>query len=109
MFKALDNYALLQLLRSIQDKKLGIIPDVGIPEGALYDEVCTHEKRMSSSSHHNKLNRLDLVSLIYAILYSEIKEIDDCPIDNLPTLMNKEWSCPQLQDRVLSRMRGDKV
>lgn len=109
MFKALDNWGILQLLRSIQDKKLGIIPDVGISEGALYNEVCTHEKRMSSVSHLNKLNRLDLVSLLYAMLYHEIKEIDSCPKDDLPTLMNKEWSCTQLHDRLLSRMRGDKV
>lgn len=75
-------------------------------ENNLYGEVSAHETRVSSTSNYNMLNKHDLLKLIYAIIYPEIKMIDESPIEDLPLMINNQWSCPQLKERLLNRMRG---
>jgi len=103
MFGEKDNYDLRQLLYGLINMRLGDSSN----DKDLSNEVYDHEKRMSDSSQFKRLNRGDLVSLIYSIIYPEIMLIDTCSKDDLPMLMNKKWSCPELEERLKRRMRGD--
>ena len=51
------------------------------------------------------LNRKDLVKLLYAMLIPERLKIDQTSLDELPLLVNEEWSVPELKERVIDRMR----
>jgi hypothetical protein len=38
------------------------------------------------------------------MLVEEITRIDDTPLEDLPTLINEDWSCPQLLERIKWRL-----
>lgn len=99
MFINKTNYELRQLLYALLHVKL---------RGSLYDEVYEHERmgHKRKDSQISFLNRIDLVQFLYAILLPEIKLIDDTPLNDIPKLLNHHWSCQELKDRVLERMRG---
>lgn len=99
MFGKETNWDLKQLLLNLIRQRVN-------NNNNLYGEVSAHETRISSTSNYNMLNKHDLLQLIYAIIYPEIKLIDESNLENLPLLINNQWSCPQLQERLLNRMRG---
>lgn len=99
IFSKSTNWDLRQLLDKLIRQRVN-------NDNGLYGEVSAHETRISGSSNYNMLNKPDLLKLIYAIIYPEIKLIDESPMENLPLMMNNEWSCPELKERLLNRMRG---
>jgi len=96
LFSYYTNKKLIELLHNIPRKKC---------EGYLWDEIYAHETRPSKESQFKFLNKLDLVKTLYACLIDEIKEIDDTPLEDVPKLLNREWSIPELKDRVNFRMK----
>jgi hypothetical protein len=99
IFSKDTNFDLQQLLINLIRQRVN-------NENNLYGEVSAHETRVSSTSNYTLLNKPDLLKLIYAIIYPEIRQIDDAPIENLPLMINNQWSCPQLKERLINRMRG---
>jgi len=97
IFSKDTNFDLLQLLKKLIDQRVN---------NNLYGEVTSHETRLSGSSFYHMLNKHDLLMLIYAIISPEIKQIDDAKPEELPLMINNVWSCPQLKERLLNRMRG---
>jgi len=96
MFDAVSNFELRLLARTLIQK----LPD-NISTEIYRQERNGHE---SQGSQFRFLNRLDLLNIIYGYLMPEIKRIDETPLDDLPTLINVEWSCSKLTARVNWRL-----
>lgn len=104
LFKDKDNWTLIDILRKIFDNN-AVRKDKGdVTE--IYSEMAEHEIRLSSTSQIKRLNRMDLIQILYAILMPEIKRIDEASVDELPLLLNENWTVPQLKERLLDRFRS---
>jgi hypothetical protein len=96
MFKERTNFELRHLALDLLNKK---IPD------PLYNEIFKHEKgRGSDSTQFKRLNKTDLLKIIYISLLPEITRIDTSPLEEVPLLLNEEWSVPELKERVRRRL-----
>ena len=101
MFGRHTNKSLLNLLNELIANRIR-----DTPENYRYtNEIKNHEANVSST-HLRLLNKSDLLSLIYSILYPEIIRIDNAKTQELPLMINEEWSCPELKERLNKRMRG---
>lgn len=102
MFIEDSNNQLIDLINKMFERKLS---------SNMLDEIDEQQVRRGGaetrSSHTSTLTREDLLKIIYAIISDEIQRINGASIEDLPLLINKEWSCPQLKERVLHRLRGD--
>jgi hypothetical protein len=97
MFDGLSNKELRMLIVDVRSKVLK-----GLLEEVFDQERSGHASR---ESQYKFLNRLDLLYIIYGLLAPEIRLIDETPMDDVPLLINHEWSCPQLTERVKRRLR----
>lgn len=99
MFHALTNFELRRMARDLPYKVAG---------DTLIKEITSQERpgHHSSGNQIRFLNRADLLCYIYGWLLPEIRLIDGASKEELPLLINKEWSCPQLHERVLWRLRN---
>lgn len=96
MFKDRTNFELKWMIIDLLHKR---IPDY------LYSEISRHEKgRGSDGNQLKKLNRVDLLKIIYIILAPEINRIDTAFLEDLPMLINEEWPVPELAERVRWRL-----
>ena len=74
----------------------------------IRDEIAIQE-RNGHESHGSQirfLNRVDLLHYIYGWILPEIRRIDGASKEELPLLVNEPWSCPQLRERVLWRLKN---
>jgi len=96
MFRERTNFELRHLALDLLHKR---IPD------HLHKEIFKHEKgRGSDSNQFKKLNKIDLLKIIYISLMPEIKRIDTTPLEDVPLLINEEWPVPELKERVRRRL-----
>jgi hypothetical protein len=97
MFDACTNADLRQIIGDVQRKKI---------YSKLWEEVDEQERKgkRSRDSQMTYLNRCDLLLILYGMLVEEITRIDDTPLEDLPTLINEDWSCPQLLERIKWRL-----
>ena len=97
MFDATSNFELRQLARDLP----WTAPEY------IKDELSVQE-RNGHESHGSQirfLNRIDLLHFIYGWILPEIQRIDRASKEELPLLINETWSCLQLHERVLHRLR----
>lgn len=89
-------------LRNLIEEHFGKLPH------SIYDEIDEQDVRRGGAetrgSQMHFLNRYDLLRIIYSLKTSEINRIDNTPIEDVPLLLNEQWSCPQLTERVKWRL-----
>lgn len=101
LFKKMTNLELYYIIRNLETK----LPRYLIQE--LRDQKEKGGKRSHGNQYHF-LNRADRLMIIYMALAPEMQRIDSAPMDQLPLLINEEWSCPQMKERVLWRLRNNR-
>lgn len=99
MFDATTNEELREMVQDLAKKIAG---------DNLIIEIISQERKGHPSKGNQLmfLNRLDLLNYLYGWLLPEIRQIDGASKEELPLLINKEWSCPQLHERILWRLRN---
>jgi len=87
---------------------LGTLSNTILPSGprALWEEVFSLLPD-SKACQYDKLNKGDLLLILYMILAPEIREIDGADRKQLALMVNRKWSIPELRERYLARLRGD--
>jgi hypothetical protein len=97
MFDALTNYDLKNLIQDFRNKLFS---------DTIKDEIWEQQRpgHQRRESQYRFLNRMDLLIIIYGFIKEEIKRIDEAPLDQVPLLINEEWPCPQLTERVKRRL-----
>lgn len=106
LFKDKDNWNLINILREIFDSNAMRSPGGDVTD--IYGEMAGHEIRLSSTSQIRRLNRMDLIQILYSILMPEINKIDEASLDELPLLLNEKWTVPELVERIKDRLREGK-
>jgi hypothetical protein len=101
MFIDCSHKDLVNLLHKLIEKKLS---------SNIRDEIDEQGIRIGGPEtrtvQFSKLTRDDLLKVIYSIISDEIQRIDGASIEDLLLLINEEWVCPQLKERLLCRLRG---
>lgn len=105
LFKNKSHWDLINLLRQIFDNN-AISPNGETT--SIYEEMHANLNRVCETSQIRRLNKYDLIQIIYAILMPEIKRIDEAPLDELPLLLNEKWTTPELIERIKDRLREGK-
>jgi len=104
MFEKRSNKSIIELLKDLLAARL----KEPMEEGTLIDEVVSDKKSVSCTTQMGWLNREDLLKFLYVIIYPEILLIDSASKEDLPKLINKNWSVPELKTRYMERMRGER-
>jgi len=101
MFIDCSHKDLVNLLHKLIEKKLS---------SNMLDEIDEQGIRVGGPEIRTvlfyELTRDDLLKVIYSLIADEIRKIDEASMEDLPLLINEEWSCPQLKERLLYRLRG---
>jgi hypothetical protein len=120
MFQGVSNWDLIALIRNIRRNKLGtykgihidrrgdLLPTDGVgAHESILMEIELQEHAKVRESQFKFLNRSDLLDIIYMAIIDEIKVIDEAPYEKLDALKYRQWSCPQLVERIEHRIKSE--